>query len=83
MDTNMPQQQPQQPPQDVTQWPAMVTLPIGTWERVTQYIAKNPWIEVNPLMLDISRQVNDAIQAHASTLREPDKSSQSTTAAVE
>jgi hypothetical protein len=73
MDTNMPPQP--QPPQDVAQWPAMVTLPIATWERVTQYIAKNPWIEVNPLMLDISRQVNDAIQAHASTLREPERAS--------
>jgi hypothetical protein len=59
--------------QDPTHLPAMVTLSIGQWGAVLDYIGKQPWNEVNPLMVSIHRQVQDSMRAQTSTAPEPEQ----------
>ena len=56
--------------QDPLQLPAMVTLTVGLWGSVLDYVGKQPWNEVNPLMVSIHRQVQDSLRAQSSTAPE-------------
>jgi hypothetical protein len=49
--------------QDVTTLPAMVTMPVGRWNQILEVLGKQPWSEVNPLIVDMHRQIQDAMQA--------------------
>ena len=48
---------------DVTSLMAMVTLPIARWNQVLEVLGGQPWRDVNPLIVDIHRQIQDAINA--------------------
>jgi hypothetical protein len=52
--------------QDVVTLPAMVTLPIARWNQVLEVLGAQPWREVNPLIVDIHRQIQDAVDAQQS-----------------
>ena len=71
--TQQPLPLPQQQDVSVATLPAMVTLPIGEWEKVISFIGVNRWIDVNPLIVAIHRQINDALAAQTSTAREPER----------
>ncbi|HTI78885.1 MAG TPA: hypothetical protein VL614_00390 [Acetobacteraceae bacterium] len=60
-----------QQPQDTQMLPAMVTLTVADWGRAIQLIGVNPWNDVNTLIVNIHRQVNDAVGAQTS--REPER----------
>lgn len=49
--------------QDITVLPAMVTMPIARWNQVLEVLGTRPWIDVNPLIVDIHRQIQDAVNA--------------------
>lgn len=49
--------------QDITTLPAMVTMPIGRWNQVLEILGAHPWREVNPVIVDIHRQLQDAVAA--------------------
>lgn len=54
-------QQPTQ--QDINALMAMVTLPIGRWNQVLEVLGGQPWKEINPTIVDIHRQLQDAVNA--------------------
>jgi len=49
--------------QDITTLPAMVTMPIARWNQVLEVLGGQPWREINPLIVDIHRQIQDAVNA--------------------
>lgn len=49
--------------QDIIALPAMVTMPIAQWNQVLEVLGKHPWVEVNPLIVNIHRQMQDAVNA--------------------
>jgi hypothetical protein len=49
--------------QDITVLPAMVTMPVARWNQILEVLGKQPWSEVNPLIVDMHRQIQDAMQA--------------------
>jgi hypothetical protein len=49
--------------QDILSLPAMVTMPIGRWNQVLDFLGSHPWREANPLIVDIHRQIQDAVNA--------------------
>ena len=51
---------------DITTLPAMVTLHIARWNQVLEVLGDRPWREVNPLIADIHRQIQDAVNAQTS-----------------
>lgn len=52
--------------QDITTLPAMVTMPIGRWNQVLEILGTQPWREINPLIVDLHRQLQDAVAAQQS-----------------
>jgi len=50
--------------QDITSLMAMVTMPIGRWNQVLDVLGNQPWKEINPTIVDIHRQLQDAVTAH-------------------
>lgn len=50
---------------DVINLMAMVTLPIARWNQVLEVLGAQPWREVNPLIVDIHRQIQDAVNAQS------------------
>lgn len=49
--------------QDITTLPAIVTMPIARWNQVLDILGTQPWREVNPLIVDLHRQLQDAVNA--------------------
>lgn len=49
--------------QDVLTLPAMVTMTVGRWNQVLEFLGQNKWVDVNPLIVDIHRQIQDAVGA--------------------
>jgi hypothetical protein len=56
--------------QDVTILPAMVMMTIGRWNQILEILGTRPWTEVNPLIVDIHRQIGDAVQAQTQSPNE-------------
>ena len=60
----------------VTTLMAMVTMPISRWNQVLEVLGQQPWREINPAIIDIHRQLQDAVNAQTgqgngmSTLRQ-------------
>jgi len=52
--------------QDILSLMAMVTMPIGRWNQILEVLGGQPWKEINPVIVDIHRQLQDAINASAS-----------------
>jgi hypothetical protein len=50
--------------QDILTLPVMVMLPVARWNQILETLGERPWREVNPLIVDIHRQVQDGVQAH-------------------
>jgi hypothetical protein len=50
---------------DVTSLMAMVTLPIARWNQILEVLGTQPWREVNPLIVDVHRQIQDAVNAQS------------------
>jgi hypothetical protein len=57
--------------QDVTMLPAMVMMTIGRWNQILEVLGTRPWTEVNPLIVDIHRQIGDAVQAQTQDMSVP------------
>lgn len=53
--------------QDIGALPAMVTLPIARWNMVLEILGAQPWREINPLIMDMHRQLQGAVNARAGT----------------
>ncbi len=51
--------------QDILTLPAMVTMPIGRWNQILEALGGQPWREVNTLIVDIHRQIEDAVKARS------------------
>jgi hypothetical protein len=49
--------------QDILTLPAMVTMPIARWNQVLEVLGGQPWKDINPLIVDIHRQIQDAVNA--------------------
>ena len=49
--------------QDILALPAMVTMPIARWNQILEALGGHPWREVNPLIVDIHRQIEGAVRA--------------------
>jgi hypothetical protein len=52
-----------QPQQDITTLMAMVTMPISRWNQILDLLGQQPWREVNPTIIDLHRQLQDAVNA--------------------
>lgn len=69
MDANY---QPPQPAQDPLAVPATVTLPVGVWNRVYELIGVNRWVDANPIIAELQRQVFNSTHPPATIVREPE-----------
>ena len=49
--------------QDVSSLMAMVTMPISRWNQVLEVLGEQPWRAINPTIVDIHRQLQDAVEA--------------------
>ncbi len=58
--------------QDITTLPVMVTLTIGRWNVVLEILGKRKWNLANPLIVDIHRQIQDAVDAQGTLGRSGD-----------
>jgi hypothetical protein len=50
--------------QDVTVLPAQVTLLVNQWNQVMEVLSGQPWKEINPVLVEIHRQLHIAVNAH-------------------
>jgi hypothetical protein len=58
--------------QDITALMAMVTMPISRWNQVLEVLGGQPWKDINPLIVDIHRQIQDAVNAqHQGNQQQP------------
>jgi hypothetical protein len=48
---------------DIESLQAMVTMPIGRWNRVLEILGRGVWVEVNPIIVDLHRQLQMAADA--------------------
>jgi hypothetical protein len=48
---------------DLNALPAMVTMSIGRWNQVLEILGTRQWTEVNPLIVDLHRQLQEAADA--------------------
>lgn len=53
-----------QPGQDVSGLLATLTMPIAQWNRVMEILSREPWREINPLLMDLHRQLEHVVRAH-------------------
>jgi hypothetical protein len=49
--------------QDISALPAMVTMTVAQWNQVLEVLGAHPWREVNPLIVNVHRQIQDAVNA--------------------
>jgi len=47
--------------QDVASLPVTVTLAIARWNQTLEVLGGQPWREINPLIVDIHRQIQEAV----------------------